>query len=59
LTPLFSFRADVVMPGLAEVKGIVEGIAKNVASQAVEETIPVKELQGDSVADGLLFHCNG
>jgi len=47
------------MPGLAEVKGIVEGIAKNVASQAVEETIPVKELQGDSVAGGLLFHCNG
>lgn len=50
LTPLFSFRADVVMSGLAEVKGIVEGIAKSVASQVVEETIPVKELQGDSVA---------
>jgi hypothetical protein len=50
LTPLFSFRTDVVMPGIVEVKSIVEKTAKSVASQAVEETIPIKELKGDSVA---------
>ncbi len=50
MTPLFSFREDVVMPAFGKVRDIVERSAKDVASQAVEETIEIKELQGDSVA---------
>jgi hypothetical protein len=50
LTPLFSISADMVMPTVSEVKMTVERTAAHAATQAVEETIRVKELEGGSVA---------
>ncbi len=48
LTPLFSIREGIVMPEAPELKANVNRAAADVKSQAVEKTIPVKELTGPS-----------
>lgn len=54
LTPLWPAQADAVMPSLEEIKHTVSKAADDAKAQAVETTIPIREIHGSS-GDGYYF----
>ena len=54
ITPMFAVREGMTMPSAARIKASVERAAENAKHQAVEKTVPVKELKGPA-ATGYYF----
>lgn len=48
ITPIWKVNQDMQMPGPEEMKSSVERAADGASQQAVEKTIPIRELKGSS-----------
>ena len=55
LTPMFKVNDEMVLPSPEGMRTHLENVVQNISQQAVEKTIPIKELKGPSVTGYYFF----